>query len=456
MKKLLLLITILSVNLIQAQGAKTTKAPRLKLKITNAQDSQWAILYRMIGLRKQYIANRAVKNDTTSFELPKLNNRGIYLITYALPEHENAIKIYYDGEGDIEVNFDRNNVVKSLEFVSDENNLYQLYQENNKGLQSQLLKLSREKTLHNNENKFEKLKQKAADFQKQYSEFAGNSIVKYFIQADKVQIPETLVDLDSLKAFQKAHCFDVIDFNNHYLYQADYLLDKVKAYTYKDKTTRTNDIIKKDFDTVLDKIKLDSTFQYIFLRDAWKYYAGKDDYVRKDIKQKENAIIANYIGNKYLMPLTKKYEDVMLEYQIRAYSNLTIGAKAPNIVYKKGDKWTSLHSLKDADKYVLIFWSSTCSHCLKELPEVYKTLEKNKKVHVIAIGIEDADMIENWRIQKEQFANWTHVFGKGKWRNPIAKKYAILATPSYFVLDKDKKIIAKPELEKELISILNK
>jgi len=453
MKKLLLLIAILSINLTQAQDAQTTKAPKLKLKITNAQDNQWAILYRMIGLRKQYIANRAIKNDTTSFELPKLNNRGIYLVTYALPEHENGVKIYYDGQGNIEIAFDRNDVANSLEFVSDENNLYQLYQENNKGLRSQLFKLSREKATNNAENKFNKLKEKAAAFQEQYSDFAGNSIVKYFIQADKIQIPETLLDLDSLKAFQKVHYFDAIDFNNHYLYQADYLLEKAQAFTYKDKSKKSNETIKKDFDTVLEKIKLDSTFQYIFLRDAWKFYAGKDDYVRKDVKQKENAAVANYIGTKYLMPLTAKYQDVMLEYQIRAYSNLTIGAKAPNIVYKKGDKWTSLHSLKDADKYVLIFWSSTCSHCLKELPEVYKVLEKNDKVHVIAFAIEDADMIENWRVQKAQFPNWTHIFGKGKWINPTAKKYAILATPTYFVLDKDKKIIAKPELEKELLAI---
>jgi len=455
MKKLLFLTAILSINLTQAQDAKTTKAPKLKLEITNAQDNQWAILYRMIGLRKQYIANRAIKNDTISFDFPRLNNRGVYVITYALPEHENEIKIYYDGQGDIEVAFDRNNVANSLEFVSDENNLYQLYQENNKGLQSQLLKLSREKATNNDEKKFNKLKEKATDFQEQYSDFAGNSIVKYFIQADKIQIPETLVDLDSLKAFQKSHFFDAIDFNNHYLYQADYLLDKVKVYTYEDKSKKSNEIIKKDFDTVLKKIKLDSTFQYIFLRNAWKYYIGKGSYSYKNIKQEENAEIANYIGVKYLMPLTKKYEDVMLEYQIRAYSNLTIGAKAPNIVYKQGDKWASLHSLKGADKYVLIFWSSTCSHCLKELPEVYKALKNNDKVHVIAIGIEDADMIENWRIQKELFASWTHVFGKGKWLNPIAKKYAILATPSYFVLDKDKIIIAKPELEKELLDILN-
>ena len=453
MKKTVLIVILIlsSISFIQAQNS--TKNPVLKLKITHGEDNQWAILYKLIGLRKQYIANKAIKNDTASFELPRLNNRGIYLVTYALPEHENAIKVYYDGHGDIAMSFDRKNPKESLDFVSDENNLYLLYKENNSGLQSQLMKLSREKK---SETKFNKLKNKAKAFQKQYKGFAGTSLVNYFIEADKIQIPNTLVSLDSLKAFQKAHYFDAIDFNNPYLYQADYLLEKIQKYTYKDTVKKNNATIKKDFDLTIKKIASDSTFQYIFLRDAWKHYAGKSDYIRKDIKQPENPEIANYIGKKYLMPLTKKYEDVTLEYQIRAYSNLTIGAKAPNIVYKNGKKWTSLHALKDADVYVLIFWSSTCSHCLKELPDVYKNLKDNEKIHVIAFGIEDNDMLENWRIKKELFPKWTHIFGKGKWRNPVAKKYALLATPTYFVLDKDKKIIAKPEQEKDLLEFLKK
>lgn len=452
MKKILLLLITFSFLTIQAQ--EEIQAPKLKLTITNAQDSQWAILYKMIGLRKQYIENKAIVNDTASFSLPRLNNRGIYLITYALPEHKNAIKIYYDGEGDVAVSFDRKNVKESLNFESDETNLYYLYQENNKGLQSQLEKLSREYSKKISISKFNKLKKKAEAFQEQYADFAGQSLVKFFIKADKINIPASLVTLDSLKAFQKVHFFDNIDFNNPYLYQADYLLDKLQAFTYKNKATKTNTVLKQDFDTAMSKIKLDTTYQYIFLRDAWKHLAGQSDYVAKDIKQKENAEVANYIGNKYLLPLTKKYEDVMLEYKITAYSNLTIDAKAPNIVYKDGEKWTSMYSLKDAEKYVILFWSSTCSHCLKELPEVYKSLEEDESIHVLAIGLDDDDMLENWRVQKAQFPNWTHIFGKGKWLNPIAKKYAILATPTYFVLDKDKKIIAKPEKEDELLRVL--
>ena len=45
---------------------------------------------------------------------------------------------------------------------------------------------------------------------------------------------------------------------------------------------------------------------------------------------------------------------------------------------------------------------------------------------------------------KQKLANWHHVFGGNKWENKIVKTYNINATPSYFILDSTKKIIAKP------------
>ena len=52
--------------------------------------------------------------------------------------------------------------------------------------------------------------------------------------------------------------------------------------------------------------------------------------------------------------------------------------------------------------------------------------------------------------------NWHHVLGLNKWQNKIAKTYNIMATPTYLVLDANKKIIAKPEGLKELEEFLTK
>ena len=54
----------------------------------------------------------------------------------------------------------------------------------------------------------------------------------------------------------------------------------------------------------------------------------------------------------------------------------------------------------------------------------------------------------------QKFVGWHHILGLKKWENPIARTYQIYATPTYIVLDKNKKIIAKPETLVELKKIM--
>jgi hypothetical protein len=73
---------------------------------------------------------------------------------------------------------------------------------------------------------------------------------------------------------------------------------------------------------------------------------------------------------------------------------------------------------------------------------VHKFLKENDKVKVIAFSLEK-DAI-GWISFKKTLPNWHHVLGLNKWQNKIARTYNIISTPSYFILDANKKIIAKP------------
>ena len=62
-------------------------------------------------------------------------------------------------------------------------------------------------------------------------------------------------------------------------------------------------------------------------------------------------------------------------------------------------------------------------------------------------------MEENDFFYKKFTANlegWHHVLGLNKWENKIARNYNIISTPTYFILNKDKKIIAKPDHFKDI------
>jgi thiol-disulfide isomerase/thioredoxin len=108
----------------------------------------------------------------------------------------------------------------------------------------------------------------------------------------------------------------------------------------------------------------------------------------------------------------------------------------------------ALSKLKGAKNYLLIFWSTGCSHCLREIPKVHKFLEENKKIKVIAFSLEKNDTA--WKGYKNKLPNWHHVLGLNKWKNKTARTYNISSTPSYFVLNAEKKIIAKPKHLKDV------
>ena len=102
-----------------------------------------------------------------------------------------------------------------------------------------------------------------------------------------------------------------------------------------------------------------------------------------------------------------------------------------------------LSELNDGKNYVLVFWSTTCPHCLREVPQLYNFLKDKSNTKVVAFAMEENDY--QWKKLTPNFKGWHHAFGLNKWENKTARLYNIYSTPSYFILNADKEIIAKPD-----------
>lgn len=144
----------------------------------------------------------------------------------------------------------------------------------------------------------------------------------------------------------------------------------------------------------------------------------------------------------YLLDLANATGNIVLAESIISYKNTSIGTKAPNFDIKSKDSTSDLHSLEGSEYYLLVFWSSGCGHCLKELPKVKELVTNKSNIEVVAFGLEN-DSID-WTKEIEKYPDFTHAIGLGKWENPIVKTYGIAATPMYFLLSEDKFIMAKP------------
>ena len=156
----------------------------------------------------------------------------------------------------------------------------------------------------------------------------------------------------------------------------------------------------------------------------------------------ENHDLANYVTEKYLLDIANATNNKVLAETITSYKNTSIGTKAPNFDIYLGQTTTSLHQLEGAENYLVIFWSSGCSHCLNELPKIREMIANKPNLKVVAFGLED-DTIK-WSEEIKNYPNFIHVIGLGKWDNQTVQTYGIASTPTYFLLNKEKIIIAKP------------
>ena len=160
----------------------------------------------------------------------------------------------------------------------------------------------------------------------------------------------------------------------------------------------------------------------------------------------QNADIVDGMFADYYNKLPADFQDGKFRNKTLGKLQAAIGRTAPDFSWKEEGKTKSLSTLKDGKNYLLIFWSTSCSHCVKEIPELYKYMQTQPDTKVIAYALEKEDF--EWNEFTKQLYGWHNAIGlnpKDKWDNKlVTETYQVHATPSYFVLDGNKKIVAKP------------
>src|ERR1035437_1602404 len=122
-----------------------------------------------------------------------------------------------------------------------------------------------------------------------------------------------------------------------------------------------------------------------------------------------------------------------------------IGAEIPNIVIPDSTgKEVDLQDI-NSEKTLIIFYASWCPHCQRLLPKVNNFFRKQEemKLKILAISLDTSKT--DWLnfIRKNNF-NWINVSDlKGGYGNAV-QDYYIYATPTMFLVNDKKEIIAVP------------
>ena len=420
MKKVLILFLFIS-SLLQAQYS-------IKGSLQPVKKYQWALLYKVEGARQVFVKNSEIKAEKAKgsfeFTLPADAKTGSYRVTYDL-QNNGYVDFLFNKEN-VEFEFNPNNAEGTTVFKqSKENKLYKEFLSDNSAIQYKIDSLQSiyfKNRSAETAKSYKNLVQELKKTQNRYLQNAQGSLAYHFIKAtNRYNSPEIVTQAQQYLDGAVTHFFDEIDFSNENLYNSSFLIDRIADYV----------------------------FYMNFSRDP---ETQKALYKKASTIALKNAEIVDYLFSDHYDKLPKENQNTAFKDRIISEMKVAIGRVAPDFSWKENGKDLSIANLKDNMSYLLIFYSTGCSHCLREVPQLFEFMKDKTNTKVIAFAMETDD--KTWLKYKNTMPGWHHVLGLGKWENKIARTYQVNSTPTYFVLGMDKKIISNPEKLEDLKLVL--
>ena len=199
--------------------------------------------------------------------------------------------------------------------------------------------------------------------------------------------------------------------------------------------------VANDVDKLLKAVNLETPRGQTILSEFIEIF---DTYAMADLKEKYLTEAKNL----------KCTINDRLSNTIATNKNTELGATFPNYIFQNPTN-TTAKSIADvkANKKIIVFWSSTCSHCEAELPKLIEKYNaiKSQNAEVIAFSLDSEKANYDSKVKNLPWINDTELKG---WYSSFAETYNVIATPTYFVLDANNKIIAKPDHAADVISYL--
>ncbi|SDJ89512.1 peroxiredoxin family protein [Chryseobacterium jejuense] len=418
MKKIYTLSAVLAAFALQAQFTVTVQTP------ADFKD-QDAILYTLNGSKDIIVTKEQSKNNTWTFKYPN-NYMGMMKIYF--PTTNNTVSFISENKN-VNIKLDiQNNKVKDVIYLDEANEIMSKQQEGSQKKELILPALSQIKEYYKDNTDFGKALKTEIDrlsgtstsidaakhpfityYNTNYSKFLGNST-------------------DSTKKPDQDEIINFLDKSNDMLESSSLLRPVLVAYLNSGGNTN----VAGSVDKLLDRLKVETPRGQTVLSELIDIF---DVYQMDDFKTK-------YLGMAKNLKCTINDR---LASTLKSNANIEMGAIFPNNKFQSATNTTakSIHDVK-ADKKVIVFWSSTCSHCETELPkllEKYNDL-KAKNIQVIALSLDVDKTSYSKKIAAFPWINDSELRG---WNSSYVDTYNVHATPTYFILDANNKIINKPD-----------
>jgi thiol-disulfide isomerase/thioredoxin len=177
-----------------------------------------------------------------------------------------------------------------------------------------------------------------------------------------------------------------------------------------------------------------------------------------------DAVFVHMVEKYYMKNLCPWIDSTQLEKIIERAEKISpnlIGKKAPEFVDFYGrpfmkDLNGTAHTIESLNaKYtLLVFYGPTCGHCKKEVPKIKNAVDslKNLNIDIKSFAVATEFDVDEWKkfLEEQKIEDWLNVadISFDDEGNPLANsdwrdKYDIYSTPVVYLLDKEKRILAK-------------
>lgn len=425
MEKIFILSGLFCAFSLQAQFLVTIQAPA-------DFKEQEAILYTLSGSKDIIVAKEQIKNNTWTFKYPK-NYSGMMKVYF--PNSNNNVSFISENKN-VSIAFEtQNNKIKNVIYKDEANALMNTVQESSQKQEMILPALSQIKEYYKDNTDFGKA------LENEIAVLSASNKVDVskhpFISYYNTNFAKFLAN-DSAKKFSQDEVIEFFDKSNDMLESSSLIRPILVAFLNNGGNTN----VGQSVDKLLERLKVETPRGQTVLSELIDIF---DVYEMVDFK------------NKYLT-LAKNLKCTItdrLASTLKSNANVEIGAVFPNYKFQSAVN-TTAKNIADvkADKKIVIFWSSTCSHCETELPKLLEKYNELKAKNIQIIGL-SLDVDKDSYTKKIAVFPWINDSELKGWNSSYAETYNVHATPSYFILDANNKIISKPDHVGDVLSYLN-
>jgi thiol-disulfide isomerase/thioredoxin len=461
MSKYLILACLCLFSFIGFGG--NSKGYDLKIRIKDLANKKVILGHRFTD--KLY-PNDTLKLDNSGFGALKGDTKFPEGIYFLLTPSKKMVDFFLTDNQHFTIQADTLDLYENLKFENSPENTEAIeYRRYITHRQQELARLKETKRDISGEEKqaYENLKKKTTELiENQKDNFVGS----FFNALQEITIPDPPKDakgnvIDSLfKAkYYRTHFFDNMDLKDARFLRTTIYDEKIKTYLNR-VVPQIPDTINMECDKLLNITKNDPELFRYMLVTLFNYAAGNQ------IMGFDAVYV--HVAEKWYLP-NATFEDSAFvrktRINIEKLKPVLIGQTAPELkmlwvpsvhfteaetdtLARKNPYIGSFIKLSEINsKYtILAFWESDCSHCKKMIPELYDVYKKLKDRGVTVMSVHMLGGIDGKKqwvefVNKHALYDWMNVW------NPYdfsyKKVYDITITPTIFVLDKDKKIIAK-------------